>query len=210
MHKSLRERGCCAGFILFCPRRIVGIGSVIACLALSAFTFPARGNRKCVPVHDPALLQERKETLHKTGMELLKAIRAGDPERFLVLVHEQFFGVGEGKSYTISEVKESFSAKEGIYCHLFNTECIPPLDVRARARVLSISEVARRPKARVRRAEVVTDAGDYTGCGGYIIFSWPQIPGEHLSVPVTRFAFVYEDSQWKTTGFDEEIISELE
>lgn len=168
-------------------------------------------DQNCTATRDPQVLKEREEQLRATAEKLLEVFRTGDTKTFFVLVHEKYFGMGEGKNYTQAELKESFRKKDEMYCYLFDSTCITPLPEPATARELSFGELAKRPGARIRDVEVWSgERIMQPGCRGHVNYLWPAKPGENLVVPITRFTFVKKGGVWRTVGFDEPPIVEIQ
>lgn len=177
-------------------------GLLALCVLCSPNTLPAACKQDCIPTRKPQMLKQREQQLLGTAEKLLQAFRTGDTEAFLKLVHEKYFGVGEGKLYTLAELKEFFRTKDAMYCFLFDSSCIPPMSIDKSVKFLSFSELAKRPGARVKYVEVWTVNG-VEGCRGHVSLVWPEQPGEKFVINVSRFTFMYEGGQWKTVGFDD-------
>lgn len=152
-----------------------------------------------IPTRDSTMLKRRENELRATAEKLLQAFRAGNMKAFLGVVHPEYFRMGEGKSYTLTELRKSSRTKDEMYCFLFDAGCIPrflPNDTPES----SFSEVAKRPEARMLSVEIW--AGEYMkepGCRGSVNFAWvdPVDP-----VHVSTFTFLYVRGQWKAVGFD--------
>jgi hypothetical protein len=177
-------------------------GPLVTCLVFVAGNSAMNRRNDCVPTRDPQVLKSRENQLRATAEKLLQAFRTGNKDAFLRLVHEQYFGMGEGKSYTLAELKETFRKKGDMYCYLLDSACIPPLRPPANGRELSFNEVAKRPEAKIAEVELWKVEG-VEGCRGHVNYMWPTNPGERFDINVSRFTFVNKGGQWKTVGFDE-------
>jgi hypothetical protein len=107
----------------------LALGLLLLCIIFPKNTFAqaTRSEEKFVPTRDSTILKSRENELRAAGEKLLRAFRAGDTKTFLALVHPKYFSEGaESKNYTLAELKESFRAREGMYCYLFDASCIPP------------------------------------------------------------------------------------
>lgn len=189
---------------------ILSTGAVMACLLLfaGALTRTADGKNECVATRDAKLLKLRENELRTTGERLLQVFRSRDTKAFFRLVHEQYFGVGEGQNYTVDRLREAFRARADMYCYLFDSRCIPPDSSTDNSKHLSFNDLAARPGSKIKQVEVWHGEGiEKAGCTGTVTFGWVAVEGEEL-VPsnASTFTFVYERGQWKTVGFDESLV----
>jgi hypothetical protein len=153
----------------------------------------------CVPTQEVAALKNREKELRSTAEKLLAAFRGDDTATFLRLIHPDYFSMGEGRNYTLADLKRSFDAREEMYCYLFDASCVPPPAPNDTPET-SFSVVAKRPEARVLSAEVWSgDSIAEPGCRGSANFAWadPQNPANN-----STFTFMYVDRQWRAVGFD--------
>lgn len=180
------------------------LAPLVACILLLSETLGAAGKHDCTLTRDPQILKKRQEELRLTAEKLLNVFQTGDTQAFFDLVHEKYFGVGEGGTYTLAELKESFRTKDTMYCYLFDSSCISVRPLAETARYASFSELAKRPGARVKYVEVWAMEGlKQPGCSGHINFFWPSKSGEKLVMDTSRFTFTYVRGEWKTVGFDD-------
>lgn len=184
-------------------RRLRQASALASILLLLAVGLTAGEKQGCIPTRDAAILKQRENILVEAGKKLLEAFRSDDEDTFLQLVHEKHFGMGESKKYTVSELKELFRKREGMFCYLFDSSCIPTVGEVPHIRLYSFSELSKRPGARIRNAEVWRlKSKTRTGCSGHINFIWPARADEILGVGGHRFTFMYEGGKWLTSGFD--------
>ena len=179
-------------------------GSALASILLLLAAGLAAGEKQgCISTQDAAILKQRENALVEAGKKLLEAFRSEDEETFLQLVHEKYFGMGESKKYTLSELKESFRKREAMFCYIFDSSCIRSVGEESDRKLYSFSELSKRPGARLKNAEAwKIKSRTRTGCSGHINFFWPARADEIMAVGGKRFTFMYEHGKWLTSGFD--------
>ncbi len=154
---------------------------------------------QCEPTRDAVSLKTREDELRAAAERMLRMFREADAKGFLAIVHPSYFQIGQGRSYTVSQLGRSFRHKEQIYCYLFDATCIPSA-LPGDSPETSFSAAAKHSGARLLTVKIPADREiKRPGCQGTVTFAWT---GPTDPATVSTFTFMYVNGQWVTVGFD--------
>jgi hypothetical protein len=132
--------------------------------------------------------------------DVVKAIRAGDPNRFLAMssTHGVVFGV-DLPAIPLAELQREMGKKEGAYCAFFNTYCLRQEDAEGRKRAGAPPATA--PVFSYQDRLVTVGSNKITvGISGQFGTAMATVKQQDGTDAVLQFDFILEGGKWKLAG----------
>jgi hypothetical protein len=140
----------------------------------------------------------QQTAVEKMANDFISLIEMGNPSRFTAYCssHGVVFGV-DPPPISVSRIQQDIDERRGIYCGLFNTECLRKEDAQDRARAgappsrVQLFSYRERLSKMVNRQVIVSDSS--RGTVSVAVTS----PGRGLSQEPMEFYFRLENGTWK-------------